>query len=168
MKKLLGNAPRHPGMWKSNSNSANQGPVVNHVQVKDQGADEFAEIASKLAQLSRAGQWLVMVAPPTWQYKQMLIEAGVAIDKVLLVHPKDDIDALWAIEKALTSGTCSAVVGWVNGLDQRDSRRLQLAAANAQAVAYLMQPEYASGHLPASNAISQVSHSKSNSSQSLH
>ncbi|GLS83505.1 SulA-like leucine-rich domain-containing protein [Paraferrimonas haliotis] len=151
MSNVLGQASRHPGLWQITSNEATvrQQPIINPVSVSQEGIAEFKQLAPSLANLSISGQWLVLVAPPSWQYKQMLLEAGVAMGNVLLVHPKDEVDALWAVEQALTCGTCSAVVAWTDALPSRDIKRLQLATRNASAPAFLMQAhQNVNTHLP--------------------
>ena len=45
-----------------------------------------------------------------------------------MVHSRQDMDTLWAIEQALHSRTCAAVVGWSDAADEVFLRRLQLAA----------------------------------------
>ena len=57
----------------------------------------------------------------------------------VLVHTKNDVEALWAMEKALTNGTSSAVICWISTLDQRDLRRLQLVNKSACAKGIILQ-----------------------------
>ena len=61
------------------------------------------------------------------------------MDRVLLVHTKDEVETLWAMEKALTSGTSSAVITWTTPLDARDNRRIQLVAKSALAQGVIIE-----------------------------
>jgi len=70
----------------------------------------------------------------------------VRMDRILLVHTKDEVETLWAMEKALTSGTSSAVVTWTSSLDARDSRRLEIVAKSARALGVVI--EDVNAHLP--------------------
>ena len=81
-----------------------------------------------LAQLSQQSRWLTWIAPPHIPYAPALTNMGIDLTKVLLVHPKTQTDTLWALEQALRSGTCSAVLAWLNYVDPKSLRRLQLAA----------------------------------------
>ncbi|NKF52152.1 cell division protein [Shewanella sp. WXL01] len=147
MNNLMGNAPRHPGMWTDGSTGCTDlqaQPSINTVRSKTQGEQELKALAPQLATLSFQGRWIVLINPPHISYKQLLANAGVRTDRVLLVHAKDEIETLWATEKALTSGTSSAVVSWTSNLDDRDSRRLQLVAKSARALGLVIQEQQAS------------------------
>jgi len=77
-----------------------------------------------LAQLSQQPRWLTWIAPPHIPYAPALTNMGVDLAKVLLVHPKTPADTLWALEQALRSGTCSAVLvwldsAWLNNIDPK-------------------------------------------------
>ncbi|MEI6860396.1 MAG: SulA-like leucine-rich domain-containing protein [Shewanella sp.] len=150
MKNLIGNSPRHPGLW---SNSLDQVSIeqsnasITTVITHTQGREELRQVSNQLATLSHQGQWIVLISPPNIGYKKMLAEAGVRMDRVLLVHAKDEVETLWAMEKALTSGTSSAVICWTQVLDSRDNRRLKLVEKSARALGIVI--EDANSHLHA-------------------
>lgn len=72
--------------------------------------------------------WVMLVAPPYVPYAPPLARAGLDLARVLVVHARRDLDALWAIEQALQSRSCAAVLGWSGTADEGALRRLQLAA----------------------------------------
>ncbi len=92
------------------------------------GIGELRLLMPALAQLSRQGRWVAMIAPPYIPYAPALAAQGVDLSRLLLIHPKADKDSLWALEQALRAGTCGAVLAWPQGIDERALRRLQLAA----------------------------------------
>ncbi|MCL1143459.1 cell division inhibitor SulA [Shewanella gaetbuli] len=140
MNKLMGNAPRHPGLWTDIPTEVMpSAKSITTLKTQTHGKTELAAYASELARLSHQGQWIVLINPANISYKQMLASAGVRMDRVLLVHTKDEIETLWAMEKALTSGTSSAVISWTSQLDTRDSRRLQLVAKSARALGVVIE-----------------------------
>ncbi len=61
-------------------------------------------------------------------YAPGLQRYGVPIEHVLLAHPKNDTDMLWAMEEGLRSGAVAAVVGEADNPSHTAFRRLQLAA----------------------------------------
>ncbi|QYK01531.1 cell division inhibitor SulA [Shewanella psychrotolerans] len=148
MNNLIGNAPRHPGLWVDiNKQLKPSHPnTISTVSSSTQGRQELQALTPQLARLSQQGQWVVLISPPNIGYKQMLADAGVRMDRILLVHTKDEVEALWAMEKALTSGTSSAVISWTQSLDARDNRRLQIVAKNTRALGVVI--EDANSHLP--------------------
>ena len=101
--------------------------------------NQLALLAPALAKLSQHGRWIVLVGAPKFDYKEFFQQFGIASDKILLVHPKDQLDALWATEQALMSGTSSAVLAWPGSISDRDMRRLQLASKSAKALAFVFQ-----------------------------
>lgn len=105
-----------------------------------------------MEQLSEQGRWQVFIAPPFIPYAPLLAARGIDTQQILLVHPKNKKDLLWAIEQALRSTTCSAVFSWLGAESFRYSelRKLQLAAANGDSLAVLFRPSRAAKqHSPA-------------------
>ena len=84
--------------------------------------------------------WVVWIAPPHVPYAPALMQWGLDVSRVLLIHPAGDREALWAMEQALSSGTCVAVLAWINRMDERTSRRLQLAAGRGESWAIAFRP----------------------------
>jgi len=103
-----------------------------------------------LAALTRAAaaRWCVWVAPPLVPFAPALVSCGVVLDRVAVVGGalSDRQDArvgdrgLWALEQALGSGACDAVLGWVRQVKPRDIRRLQLAAERGRSLGVLFRP----------------------------
>ena len=108
---------------------------------------------SAMERLSEQGRWQVFIAPPYIPYAPLLAARGIDTRQVLLVHPQNRQDLLWATEQALRSTTCSAVFSWLGAQDYRYSelRKLQLAAASGDSLAVLFRPNQARhNHAPAS------------------
>jgi len=112
------------------------------------GIGELRLLAPALSALSAEPRWILWLNPPHIPYAPALAAHGIDVCKVLLVHPRQHRDALWALEQALRSGTCSAALAW---LDERklkgpEIRKLKLAANEGKTFAMLFRPESASGH----------------------
>ena len=105
-----------------------------------------------MEKLSAQGRWQAFIAPPYTPYAPLLAARGIDTQQVLLVHPQNREDLLWATEQALRSGTCSAVFSWLGAADYRYSelRKLQLAAAGSDTLAVLFRANQAGhNHAPA-------------------
>lgn len=98
-----------------------------------------------LSELSRRQQWIAMISPPCIPYAPALAQSGIEIGKILLIHPRARSDALWAVEEALRSDTCSSVLFWLNGPDNKTLRRLQLAAEHGGTLGFCFRPSQHSG-----------------------
>jgi cell division inhibitor SulA len=109
------------------------------------GIGELRLLGPALARLSREQRWIVWVNPPHIPYAPALAALGLDVGKVLLVHPRNHDETLWAVEQALKSGTSSAVLAWLDEtkLTATDIRRLKLAAKRGATLAVLFRPQIA-------------------------
>jgi hypothetical protein len=88
-------------------------------------------------------RWATFVAPPYVPYAPAMACSGLDLSKLLLVRTQQDIDTLWAMEQALCTRTCAAVVGWVQAAAANSLRRLQLAAESSDAWVVVFRPPQA-------------------------
>jgi hypothetical protein len=112
------------------------------------GIGELRLLTPALAALSAQPRWILWLNPPHIPYAPALSALGIDVQKVLLVHPRQHRDALWALEQALRSGTCSAALAWLDErrLKNPEIRKLKLAASEGQTLAMLFRPTAASEH----------------------
>jgi cell division inhibitor SulA len=108
--------------------------ALTELLVRTAGIGELSLLTPLLARLSRQDTWIALVTPPHLPYAPALAAAGVALSRLLLIHAEQGADRLWAMEQALASGACSAVIGWPAFVHERGLRRLQLAAEHGQAL----------------------------------
>jgi len=80
--------------------------------------------------------WLAWISPPYQPYAPALAAHGIDVSRVLVVRAEP---ALWAMEQALRSGACSAVLGWAALSGLQALRRLQLAAERSRCLAVLFR-----------------------------
>lgn len=161
MSSILGKAPRHPGLWQDLPLTTNSNNAIATMSSATRGQHELQQLSGQLARLSQQGRWIVLISPPNFAYKQLLAAAGVRMDRILLVHTKDSVETLWAMEQALTSGTSSAVISWCDELDAKENRRLQLVTKHARAFGFIIEDQTHTATL--SNSISSQNHTISNS-----
>lgn len=161
---------QHPALWKGKS-SVSQVPAVStgfddlddmlpgggwpqgaltEILPAGEGIGELRLLLPALARLSRAGRWVACIAPPYIPYAPALERHGVRLSRLLLVHPREDDDRLWAVEQALRSGNCAAVLAWCSVADDHSLRRLQLAAEAGNSTGFLFRkPGCMQDHSPA-------------------
>ncbi|KAB7627458.1 translesion DNA synthesis-associated protein ImuA [Alkalilimnicola sp. S0819] len=141
---------QQPGIWRANAPARNTGlehvssgfdsldaclpgggwplGAVTEILHGQSGIGELRLLMPALVELTRRGRWVALIAPPHIPYAPALAAYGLDLSRLLLVHPRAESDALWAVEQALRAGTCGAVLAWPRRLDERSLRRLQLAA----------------------------------------
>lgn len=115
--------------------------ALTEILFSQHGVGEMSLLLPALARLSQGERWIALIAPPYVPYAPALARAGVNPSRLLLVHPKNAQDRLWAVEQTLRAGTCAAVLAWPTTVDHKDLRRLQLAAEAGSSWGVLFRPE---------------------------
>jgi cell division inhibitor SulA/protein ImuA len=103
------------------------------------GNGELSLLLPALARLCSDGSeggWLACVSPPHPPYAPALAACGIDVSRILVVRAPP---AEWAMEQALRSGACRAVLGWAACRDRQGLRRLQLAAEQSRCLAVLFR-----------------------------
>jgi hypothetical protein len=102
----------------------------------------------------RSPRWLLLVDPPLIPFAPALAANELNLARLVVVRAGDE--AAWAMEQALRSGACAAVLGWQGRQGRRGNwpagslRRLQLAADAGGALAILLrEPAVAAQPSPA-------------------
>ncbi len=119
--------------------------ALTEILADEEGTGALWLTMPALARLSQTPRWLAWVAPPHIPYAPALAGMGVDLSKVLLIRPRRSLDRMWALEQALRSGTCSAVLAWPTEADIETKvlRRLQLAAEAGQCWGVLFRSQRA-------------------------
>ncbi len=68
---------------------------------------------------------------------------GIPLERLVLIRPKDHDELIWSADQALRSPVVSAVWGRLETLDDRDARRLQLAAEVGGSLGLWIRPQRA-------------------------
>jgi cell division inhibitor SulA/protein ImuA len=108
------------------------------------GTGELTLLLPALRRLtSRQGEpprWVAMVSPPYLPYAPALARSDIDPARLLVIRSRQALDTLWAMEQALHSQTCAAVVGWSETCDETSLRRLQLGAETSNSWTLLFRP----------------------------
>ena len=123
--------------------------ALTEIHVERAGVGELQLVMPAAARLTRSGHWLALIAPPYVPYAPALLAHGVELSRLLLVRTTATEDSLWACEQALRSQTCGAALAWLDRVNERALRRLQLAAESGGASMMLFRPARAAPISPA-------------------
>lgn len=108
---------------------------------RHEGIGEFSVLLPALARLSKDERWIALIDPPYIPYAPALFHAGIDLAKIVVIRVPGTADTLWAMNQALHSGACSAVIGWPASITEQAIRRLQLASEAGQALGvYFARP----------------------------
>lgn len=119
------------------------GGTLSEVLHEGVGIGEVTFLAATLARASEGNRLVAWINPPHLPYAPALAQAGLPLDRCLVVRPANREDALWSAEQALKSGACGAVMLWLEeGATRRHDeyawlRRLQMSAEGGHAMAVL-------------------------------
>lgn len=113
---------------------------ITEIILQDEDEYNLQLLMPLLAQLSKDNRWFAWIAPPKKMPKQWLIEAGIDINKIMVLKPSQANNALQLAQKALATGTCHAVISWPDHFDKEDFEQLQAAAKQGDSHAILIRP----------------------------
>jgi protein ImuA len=114
--------------------------AITELMPDTMGIGELSLLLPALAQLTHAGQYLAWIAPPYLPCPAALAQAGIALERLLLVRTGNTQSSLWAAEQLLRCPHIGAVLAWPAALDDRRVRRLQLAAEAGGSCGMLYRP----------------------------
>lgn len=114
--------------------------LLSEMLLPQLGLGEITLLLPLLARLSRQGLLLVFVRPPCPPNVPALAAGGIALERVLLLAPRTEAEALWASEQILASGTACALLLWAEHADERHLRRLGLAVEGQPSLALILRP----------------------------
>ena len=113
---------------------------ITEIILQDEDEYNFQLLMPLLAQLSKDDRWFAWIAPPRKMPKTWLLEAGIDINKIMVLQPDQDHNELDLATRALKTGTCHAVISWPGQLDGTDLEQLQSAAKQGKSHAILIRP----------------------------
>lgn len=116
--------------------------TLSEVLHDGEGIGEITFLAGALARATEGDRLIAWVNAPYLPYAPALAQAGIPLERCLVMRPANRDDALWSAEQALKSGACGAVLLWLgaeSGSRRHDEyawlRRLQMAAETGRAMA---------------------------------
>lgn len=116
--------------------------TLSEVLHDGEGIGEVTFLAGALARASEGNRLVAWINAPHLPYAPALAQAGIPLERCLVVRPANREDVLWAAEQALKSGACGAVLLWLgeeSASRRHDEyawlRRLQMAAESGRAMA---------------------------------
>lgn len=103
------------------------------------GATYLAFTAAAAALRASEDKYLLIVDTNHQLYPPALLCHQISLQRVIWVRPQSQADAVWATDQALRTTAVAAVVADLEVLDERDARRLQLAAERGGGVGLLLR-----------------------------
>lgn len=95
---------------------------------------------ASIARLQEDNRWLCVVAPKKMPNKQRLVQAGIQLNRMLVIHPHANDNIAKISEKALKLGKCCAVVAWFDELEKTERNSLIETAQSSNAACIMIKP----------------------------
>jgi hypothetical protein len=92
------------------------------------------------ARLVAAHENLVVIDPSGTFYPPAAVRLGFDLQRTVVVQPARERDTLWALEQALRCQGVAVTICWLQHIDDRTYRRLQLATEQGEGVGLLGRP----------------------------
>jgi cell division inhibitor SulA/protein ImuA len=106
------------------------------------GIGEVGFLAGTLAGAAKDDRLIAWVNAPHLPYAPALADAGIPLERCLVIRSGNAEEALWAAEQALRSSACGALLFWLPRVKNEYAwlRRVQMAAAAGRAIALYFRP----------------------------
>lgn len=112
--------------------------ALTEILTSQPGSSEIALLAPALARLSQKER-VLLLSPPLQPYGPGWQQQGLELERLHIVRTPTQHQA-WAMEQALRSSSCGAVLAWADRLRDVELRRLQLAAESGNSWGILIRP----------------------------
>ena len=81
----------------------------------------------------------VIVDPQQQFYPPAAKALGVAVERLIVLHPSNTADAMWSFDQSLRCPALAAVIAWQDKINDINARRLQLAAEQGCTLGLLLR-----------------------------
>ena len=113
--------------------------ALSEILLPADGVGELRLLMPTLARLTQTGRPVLLVAPPYAPCVAGWRARGVDMAQVEIVSVVHERQVPWAAEQSLRAGCCSAVLLWPKQADERQLRRLQVAADSGRSLAFVFR-----------------------------
>ncbi|KDR40282.1 translesion DNA synthesis-associated protein ImuA [Caballeronia glathei] len=149
----------HPSLWRGSQLARAHGKTVDsgyaalsaelpgggwplgtliELLVQQPGVGEFRLLRPALAAVSTRP--IALVQPPLIPNSLAFSYLGLPLDKLMRLQAVKSADALWSAEQILKTGSCGALLLWMQHVRAESLRRLHLAAQSSETLFLMVRP----------------------------
>jgi hypothetical protein len=114
--------------------------ALTELMAMDEGIGEMQLLMPALAQLTRDDRYIALIDPPHLAYPPAWAQQGVRVERCLSIQGQSAATTWWAAEQMLRCPAVGAVLAWPSRVNDKNLRRLQLAAEAGRTLAILYRP----------------------------
>ena len=120
---------------KQNHSGGHVTEIVSH----SLALEELDLLLPVLAKLSHTNRWLTWIDPPKTLPKALLLEAGIDLNKVMILRSDEHFSTERLANMALKIGNCNVVINWDGELSNQSYDALVNAAQRGRSDAVLIR-----------------------------
>ena len=113
--------------------------VKNSIVDNEQAISQHLELIRIIKRHEQCHGWTLLIAPDHLPNKQILLNAGINLNKVLIIHKKNCCDVLFRAYQSLKQDNFSALVVWDNLLTQNERDLLTIKAEFTTTSLYMLK-----------------------------
>lgn len=123
--------------------SASPRANVTEIILPAEQVENFQLLLPMLTQLNREERWLAWIDPPAGLVQKWQQHHGIIQHQLLILRSSPQHSAEILAEKALSAGTCHAVVLWTTRLSRQKTRRLEEASVKGNSHGVILRQRQA-------------------------
>lgn len=104
------------------------------------GIGELRLLMPALARITQSQRHVAMIAPPCIPFAPALLRHGLRLEHFWVIRARTAADILWSAEQTLRCKSFGAVLAWPMTIQDRQVRRLQLAAEAGNSIGFVYRP----------------------------
>lgn len=116
---------------------------VTEIILPAEQVENFQLLLPMLTQLNREERWLAWIDPPSGLVQKWQQHHGIIQHQLLILRSSSQHSAETLAEKALSAGTCHAVVLWTSGLNRQNTRLLEDASVRGDSHGVILRQRQA-------------------------
>lgn len=117
-----------------------QSGTIVELMTADTGIGELRLLMPALARITQADRYVALISPPWIPFAPALSSHEVRLDRLVVIRAQSTADTLWALEQTLRCKSFGAALAWPAAIQDREVRRLQLAAEAGRSTGFLYRP----------------------------
>ena len=120
------------------------GGFPNHGVVEITSPSGIGELCLLTPYIKEAGKsrLSVFINPPGYLCADYFMQQNMALDRIILIFPKTETEALWSAEQCLKSGCSGSVTLWHPALEVHQAKRLQVASEAGKCLHFLFKTDH--------------------------
>lgn len=104
-----------------------------------EGLGEIRLLSPSLEQITRNGRNILLVSPPRIPYMPAWENLNIDSRRIVMIRVDSPTERLWVLEQGIRSAAFGAIIGWLPGISQQMTRKLQITVRTSASLVFLFR-----------------------------